>query len=194
MPYSHSTALVLRAPPPVTVAFARPAVPTCSASSASTFPPRCRGGQSEQYRMRDGARTATLGLAHPLQAVMWGGGGGPAGCWATSLHSFNARGPVRVGSASLSNISVHRSSRARTRSTRPRLRVAAAVSPLLIGALLVVVSSSGPAASCRSFSPRCPPPSNAKGIEWGRANRPALSTKRGRENKNVAAISQRSVD
>ena len=71
MPYSHSTSLVLRDPPPVTVvtvAFAPPR----SRHVASTFPPRCRGGQSEQCRMRDGARTATLGHSRPFQAVMWG--------------------------------------------------------------------------------------------------------------------------
>ena len=40
----------------------------------STFPPRCRpSGSQAQNRMRDGARSATLGHSRPFQApALWG--------------------------------------------------------------------------------------------------------------------------
>ena len=63
MPYSHSTALVLRAPPPVTVAFARPS-PVMLRSQPVPLP-----GRAVQCNVRSlgGARSATLGLSRPFQ-------------------------------------------------------------------------------------------------------------------------------
>ena len=122
MPYSHSTSLVLRDPPPVvTVAFAHPAP---EAVSSTRSHPVAGAGSQTQNRMLDGARTATLGHSRPFQAVMWGVPG--------QLSAGRPRFNARVGSASLSNldINVHQSSRTRTRPTRPWLRVAAAFAPL----------------------------------------------------------------
>ena len=49
MPYSHPTLLVLRDPPPMAIAFAHPALPTCLCAD----PPRCRGGRIvESYDVR----------------------------------------------------------------------------------------------------------------------------------------------
>ena len=86
MPYSHSTALLaLRAVllPQPSPSFATPPAP-------DPFPARSLPvagvGSQEHSRMLGGARTATLGLAHPLQAGMWGLPGQLAACWAASLH------------------------------------------------------------------------------------------------------------
>ena len=106
--YSHSTALVLRAPPPVTVAFARPApdMPLHKVPPYHVPPsPGCRGGpgggQSGHCRFvgrwgLGGARPATLGLSRPFQAAMWGVPG--------QLAAGRPRFFARLGSASLSNI------------------------------------------------------------------------------------------
>ena len=69
MPYSHSTALALRAPPPVTVAFATPLPLFMLRSQPAPLP-----GRAVQCKVRSlgGARPATLGLSRPFQAALWG--------------------------------------------------------------------------------------------------------------------------
>ena len=60
---------VVRAPPPVTVALRTRPSPVMPRSQPAPLP-----GRAVQCNVRPlgGARTATLGLAHPLQAAMWG--------------------------------------------------------------------------------------------------------------------------
>ena len=92
MPYSHPSALALRDPPPVTVAFAAP-LPTCSHTHSL---PVAGAVSRAQNRTLGGARTATLlGLSRPFQAALWG----VPGQLAAGRPRFNAR----VGSASLSD-------------------------------------------------------------------------------------------
>ena len=57
MPYSHTTSLMLRDPPPVTIAFAHPAPDPFLARSL----PVAGAGSQAQGRSLGGARTATLG-------------------------------------------------------------------------------------------------------------------------------------
>ena len=77
MPYSHPSALALRDPPPVTVAFAHPAPDLLLARSL----PVAGSGSQAQNRMRDGARSATLGHSRPFQAALWGVPGQLAAGW-----------------------------------------------------------------------------------------------------------------
>ena len=102
-PTAYSGSLVLRAPPPVTVAFARPCSPDMP--PRRSIPPRCRGGQSKGIDGRAGrpARPATLGFSRPVQAAMWGVPG--------QLAAGRPRFIACLGSASLSNINIHWSSR-----------------------------------------------------------------------------------
>ena len=69
-----------------------PPLPTC----CYQIPPRCRGGQSEQYRSLGGAPPSTLGHSRPFQAALWGVPG--------QLTAGRPRFNARVGSASLSYI------------------------------------------------------------------------------------------
>ena len=104
--------------PSVTVAFARP---TPDPFLARSLPVAAGAGSQAQSRMLGGARSVTLGLSRPFQAALWGRGGGGG-----QLAAGRPRFFARVGSASLSNRNIHRSSRPCSRSTRPPLRVAAA--------------------------------------------------------------------
>ena len=72
-----SSALALRAPPPVTVAFATPLPLFMLRSQPAPLP-----GRAVQCKVRSlgGARPATLGLSRPFQAVMCGGAA-RASCW-----------------------------------------------------------------------------------------------------------------
>ena len=83
MPYSHPSALALRDPPPVTVAFAAP-LPTCSHTHSL---PVAGAVSRAQNRTLGGARSATLGHSRPLQAALWG----VPGQLAAGRPRFNAR-------------------------------------------------------------------------------------------------------
>ena len=145
MPYSHSTALVLRAPPPVAVAFAHAPLPTASPSDVPSPLP----GQA--VRPRVGCWAARARSRWVFRALSKPPYGGSRASWLLGgLASAPAWAQLR---ASLSDINIHRSSCTRSRSTHPRLRVAAAVSPLLVLSLPCFLPRSRPAAVHRVLMP-----------------------------------------
>ena len=122
----HGTGVVVR--------FARPAPDLrCVQHVPSPLPGRAVRLRIRRWAARAQPRWVIRALSKPSC------GGSRASWLLGGLASLPA-----WASASLSKyLSVHRSSRARTRSTCPQLRVAAAAAPLLIDALLVVAPSSG---------------------------------------------------
>ena len=77
MPYSHSTALALRDPPPVTVLLLARSLPVAGS------------GSQAQNRRCETARARHAGSFAPFPSRLMGGPG-PAGCWVASLHTTPA--------------------------------------------------------------------------------------------------------